>query len=259
GLPTRYGDTQNTDIVLKMEKTTIYPGIVELEEMGLEVHRAAGMEVPRSWLVDLSGVYGIAIERFDRTAQRIPRFMESLYSVLASADLTLLTHYDTTYDRIGRAVNSVDIRLVDDRKAAQSHLLQRLVMAMLTGNGDLHLMNLSLLKTESGTGFSPVYDPTAMRAYSKHNEMVPREMTFGDYGDWIDGQDDMVDFEQGMGRFIKGLGLSLKDGVNVIEKAFQDTEDYPDRVDDLKTLPGENKKQLIKIHHDMNSLLRRVK
>ena len=31
GLPTRYGDTQSTDIVLKMEKAGLYPGIVELE------------------------------------------------------------------------------------------------------------------------------------------------------------------------------------------------------------------------------------
>jgi len=60
------------------------------------------------------------------------------------------TPYDATYDRIGRALNSVDIQLVADRKASVEHLLQRLLLAMLTGNGDLHLSNLSLLQTQTG-------------------------------------------------------------------------------------------------------------
>jgi serine/threonine-protein kinase HipA len=256
GLPTRYGDTQNTDVVLKLEKSTLYPGIVELEAMGLDIHKAAGLNVPRYWRVDLSGVPGIAIERFDRDAQRVPLFMESLYSILASADESILTPYDAPYDRIGRALNSPDIQLVTDRKAAVEHLLQRLLLAMLTGNGDLHLANLSLLNTSTGMAFSPVYDPTPMRAYSLHNALVPTGMLFGDYSDYIKNQDSAVGFEQAITRFIKGLGIAKDRGHAIIEKALSDTADFTDRVAALTTLPPEHKQRLENIHADIAQRLR---
>ncbi len=256
GLPTRYGDTHNTDVVLKLEKSTLYPGIVELEAMGLDIHKAAGLNVPRYWRVDLSGVPGIAIERFDRDAQRVPLFMESLYSILASADESILTPYDAPYDRIGRALNSPDIQLVTDRKAAVEHLLQRLLLAMLTGNGDLHLANLSLLNTPTGMAFSPVYDPTPMRAYSLHNALVPAGMLFGDYSDYIKNQDTAVGFEQAITRFIKGLGIAKDRGRAIIEKALADTADFTDRVAALTTLPPEHKQRLENIHADIAQRLR---
>lgn len=251
GLPTRYGDTQNTDIVLKLEKSTLYPGIVELEALGLDIHKAAGLAVPRYWRVDLSGVPGIAIERFDRDTQRVPLFMESLHSILASADPGIVTPYDASYDRIGRALNSPDIQLVTERKAAVEHLLQRLLLALLTGNGDLHLANLSLLQTASGTAFSPVYDPVPMRAYSLHDALVPTGMLFGDYSDYIKGQDVPVSFSQALPRFIKGLGISKARGRAIIAKALADTSDFKERVAALTTLPAEHKQRLEQIHSEI--------
>lgn len=256
GLPTRYGDTQNIDVVLKLEKSTLYPGIVELEALGLDIHRAAGLAVPRYWRVELSGVPAIAIERFDRDAQRVPLFMESLYSILASADEGIGTPYDATYDRIGRALNSLDIQLVADRKAGVEHLLQRLLLAMLTGNGDLHLSNLSLLQTQNGMMFSPVYDPTPMRAYSLHDALTPSGMLFGDYSDYIAGQDAPIGFEQAIMRFIKGLGIAKDKGRAIIGKCLHDTADFTDRVDALQTVPAEHKQRLIKIHAGITHKLR---
>ena len=55
-------------------------------------------------------------------------------------------------------------------------------MALLTGNGDLHLENLSIIDRGEGPCFSPVYDPTPMRAYSIHNMLSV--MPFGDYGEF---------------------------------------------------------------------------
>lgn len=258
GLPTRYGDTQNTDVVLKLEKASFYPGITELEALGLDIHKAAGMDVPRYWRVDLAGVPGIAIERFDRDNQRAPLFMESFYSVLACADESISSHYDATYDRLARAIHSPDIQIVDDRRAAAEHLFQRLLLAMLTGNGDLHLMNLSLLRTQDTTAFSPVYDPTPMRAFSKHNELLPQGMTFGDYGDYIDDQDDPVGFEQAIWRFVKELGTQKVKGHSLIEKALADTSDFVDRVDALQTVPDVNKTALIQHHHYVTRVLKTV-
>ena len=248
GMPTRYGDTENIDVVLKLEKSAQYPGIVELEALALDLHKTAGLVVPRYWTVEWSGVPGIAIERFDRDTQRVPRFMESLYSILASADASIVSPYDATYDRIGRALNSLDIQLVADRKASVEHLLQRLLLAMLTGNGDLHLSNLSLLQMPQGMTFSPVYDPTPMRAYSLHDALVPTGMLFGDYSDYISGQEAPVGFEQALARFIKGLGIGKDKGSSLIEKCLHDTADFTGRVEALRTLPAEHKQRLIKIH-----------
>jgi serine/threonine-protein kinase HipA len=146
--------------------------------------------------------------------------------------------------------------LVADRKAAVEHLLQRLLLAMLTGNGDLHLANLSLLNTPTGMAFSPVYDPTPMRAYSLHNALVPTGMLFGDYSDYIKNQDAAVGFEQAITRFIKGLGIAKDRGRAIIEKALADTADFTDRVAALTTLPPEHKQRLENIHTDIAQKLR---
>ena len=46
GLPTRQKTPGVTDVVLKFEQTTRYPGITELEALALDMHREAGFEVP---------------------------------------------------------------------------------------------------------------------------------------------------------------------------------------------------------------------
>jgi serine/threonine-protein kinase HipA len=91
GLPARFGAQGLTDVVLKFEQPTVYPGLVELEALALDVHREAGFTVPRHWVVEFNGVPALAVERFDRDRNKNPLFTESLYSVLASGDARLRT------------------------------------------------------------------------------------------------------------------------------------------------------------------------
>jgi len=106
GLPTRFGDTERTDILLKLENSAQYPGIIELEALGLTVHRDAGFDVPRFWPVKIKNLSAIAIERFDRADNGSTVFMESIYSVLASGNDKISNHYSTSYDHIGAAIDS---------------------------------------------------------------------------------------------------------------------------------------------------------
>ena len=69
-------------------------------------------------------------------------------------------HYSDTYDSIGKALDNPILMVTSDPVAAKHHLLKRLDMAILTGNGDLHLENLALLYKNGVVGFSPVYDQT---------------------------------------------------------------------------------------------------
>lgn len=249
GLPTRFGDTDRTDIILKLENTSQYPGIIELEALGLAMHDDAGFDVPRYWPVKVNDLNAIAIERFDRIKNGGTVFMESIYSILASGNEKITNHYSTTYDHIGQAIDNPYVQLVSDRKQAKLHLLERLIMAMLTGNGDLHLENLSIYERDGKLSFTPVYDPVPMRAYSIHNALFPAGMGFGNYGEEVDGK--MIDFNTAYLRFSKNLGISKNALFNSIERLLKVTEDYDKRINALKTLPAENKVRLIEIHRDI--------
>ena len=249
GLPTRFGDTDRTDILLKLENTAQYPGIIELEVLGLTIHRDAGFDVPRFWPVTVKNLSALAIERFDRAENGSTVFMESIYSVLASGNEKITNHYSTTYDHIGAAIDSPDIQIITDRKSAKKHLLDRLILSMLTGNGDLHLENLSIIEREGNLAFSPVYDPAPMRAYSIHNALFPTGMGFGDYGDEIN--DELINFNEAYTRFRKNLGISKTTLQNSVEHLLKVTDDYDKKIDSLETLPAENKTNLIKIHKNI--------
>ncbi len=249
GLPTRFGDSGRTDILLKLENTTQYPGIIELEALGLAIHKDAGFEVPRFWQVTVKNLNAIAIERFDREDNGSTVFMESIYSILASGNEDIDNHYSATYDLIGRAIDNTRVQLVSDRKAAKNHLLERLIMAMLTGNGDLHLENLSIYERNGRLSFTPVYDPVPMRAYRIHDSLFPSGMGFGNYGEDIN--DEMIDFNTAYLRFCKNLGISKTNFLNSVERLLKVTEDYDKKISSLETLPVENKKNLIKIHQNI--------
>ena len=47
----------------------------------------------------------------------------------------------------------------------QAEAYRRFVLALLTGNGDMHLQNMSVLGTGEDVAQSPIYDPAPMRAY----------------------------------------------------------------------------------------------
>lgn len=251
GLPTRFGDTDRTDIILKLENTSQYPGIIELEALGLAMHKDAGFEVPRYWPVRVNELNAIAIERFDRIENGGTVFMESIYSILASGNEKVTNHYSTTYDFIGKAIDNPYVQLVSDRKQAKLHLLERLIMSMLTGNGDLHLENFSIYEREGRLAFSPVYDPVPMRAYSIHNALFPSGMGFGDYAEEVD--DEIIDFNTAYLRFSKNLGISKNTMLNSVERLLKATDDYDMRIDALEMLPPENKTRLIDVYQNIKS------
>jgi serine/threonine-protein kinase HipA len=257
GMPTRFGDTDRTDVILKLEKTTAYPGIVELEELGLEMHRIAGFDVPRSWPIKVGDINALAIERFDRTPQGQVVYMESVYSVLASGARDITSHYSTSYDRIGAMLDTTKVEVIADRKKAKQHLLERLLMAMLTGNGDLHLENLAIIDGDNGLSFSPVYDPTPMRAYSIHDALVPQGMSFGNYGDINHRTGEVIGFAEGMKTLAKNLGMHAQLGPTV-SRLLQVMEDYPDRIQQLSTVPAHNRENLIKRHKEVRQKLNKL-
>ena len=254
GLPRKGPTAGRTDILLKLGRD-IYPGIAALEALTLDVHREAGFEVPRHWTAVINGIPAIAIERYDRTAEGRPIFTESLYSIMAVGDKRVTHHYSSSYDDIGRAMDASPLPIFTDPPQAKRHLLKRLLMAFATGNGDLHLENLSVIRRDGSTVFSPVYDPTPMRAYTRHDLLSV--MPFGDYGD-VDERNQPVHLAEAIRRLAKTLGTSKASLHQMIEEVLAATGNYLDRVSALAELPEPNKLQLKKIIAPVRTELARV-
>ena len=245
GLPARFGAQGLVDVVLKFEQPTVYPGLVELEALALDVHREAGFNVPRHWVVEFNGVPALAVERFDRDGNKNPLFTESLYSVLASGDARVTHNHSYSYDEVGTAIDRSPIDFVSDRTAAKRHMLARFLMSLLTGNGDLHLENLSIVGMNGTLEFSPVYDPTPMRAYSIHNMLSV--MPFGRYGEMDDANESTTGLAEALQNLAKNLGIPPAMLEEMIGKALKVTEDYSERLRALASLPEANRENLVAI------------
>jgi len=242
-LPTRQKTPGIIDVVLKFEQSTRYPGIIELETLALEMHREAGFDVPRYWPCLFKGMSALAIERFDRDENNTPLVSETLYSILASG-ISLNNHYDYRYDLIAQAIDVSPIEISSDTVTAKQHLFKRLLMALLTGNGDLHLENLSITCLDNKKSFSKIYDPAPMRAYAQHDMLSV--MPFGEYGETPDDSDTAITLKPAIERFAKTCALNKTQTEESINEALINTQTFTARVNKLKTVPDENKERLIK-------------
>jgi serine/threonine-protein kinase HipA len=249
-LPNRTRRADRIDVVLKIERSTTYPGLAALEAMALDLHRDAGFEVPRYWRAEVGGLPALAIARFDRNANGMPLPQESLFSILAAGARDIERNTDGSLDRIARVIELANPVLITDKKAARLHLFRRLVLALLSGNGDLHLDNLSLLGAAGEAQFSPVYDPTPMRAYSVHNMLCA--VPFGGYGESAPDGDPLP---RACAAFAANLGLGKAAVQDSVAGLLAVSADYPERVEAVAGLPADNKARLVAIHRDIRRRL----
>jgi serine/threonine-protein kinase HipA len=140
-----------------------YPHLVENEKFFLDAARKSGLDVPPNELVtDSDGQRGLLIRRFDRiTVDGAPRLLavEDGCQVLdrPPADKYLLGA-DRTFGALA-AVCAAPI-------VAGSDLIRQLAFAYITGNGDAHAKNFSLLQGLKGEWrVSPVYDTPSSYPY----------------------------------------------------------------------------------------------
>ncbi len=142
--------------VLKIDPPE-YPWVVENEAYFLEQARGVGMTAASASVVsDATGRSGLLVRRFDRVAgpdgTAIPLACEDACQVLGRwpADKYLLT--------TEQAVTALADRC-EARAVALRTLFQQVCFAWLTGNGDVHAKNLSILATPDGEWrVAPAYD-----------------------------------------------------------------------------------------------------
>jgi len=163
GLTIPMGDEQGSYIA-KFPSSS-FPGVSENEYANLALAEAIGMDVPERELVEQSEFEGIPeefktlsdgkvvlVKRFDRGAEgqriHIEDFAQ-VFGIYPSRKYEGAAYHDIAA-ALGAAVSS----------AAALEFVRRLAMAAVTGNGDMHLKNWSLIYRGKGDqpSLAPVYD-----------------------------------------------------------------------------------------------------
>jgi serine/threonine-protein kinase HipA len=177
GLTIPLGDEQGSYIA-KFPSTS-FPGVSENEFANLALSEAIGMDVPERELVQQSQFEGIPeefetlsdgkvllVKRFDRVAGgervHIEDFAQ-VFGVYPSRKYEGAAYHDIAV-AIGVAVSS----------AAALEFVRRLALAVLTGNGDMHLKNWSLIYHGKGDkpALAPVYDVLSTVPYIPSDAMA---------------------------------------------------------------------------------------
>ena len=238
------GTQHKRDVVLKIEPPE-YAGLLDLEALCLDIHQEAGLEVPAHHRYDIGELHFLAVERFDLHGDQ-PVPMESLFSVIATGNHGFRETGDILLDELGDIFEKLG-QVAAMEKDTQEQLYRRLLMALLTGNGDLHLDNISLLGGLSGCRLAPVYDPAPMRAWPRHNlvSAIPFDASrYADHGA----------FYAGLG---KSFGLPADKAQQCIHDAFEATSSYSERITELDRVPSQRRAQLVEIAQQERLLLRK--
>ena len=237
-------NTLHTDVVLKIEPPE-YQGLLDLEALCLDLHEQAGFEVPAHYRYSHDGLELLAIERFDRkNKQSIP--MESLFSVIATGDHQFRETGDILLNELGDILQQLG-QVANLPENTNQQLYQRFLMALLTGNGDLHLENISLLGGLSDCRLSPIYDPAPMRAWPRHNIISAIPFDPSKYNSH-------TDFFINLGG---SFGLNAEQTQYCINHILEHTASYAGRVMALERVPLRQRKQLVDIvKHEQEQLNR---
>ena len=144
---------RNGSFILKPSPQA-FPGAAELEALTMKLARAAGIDVPRcGWLPakDGSGVFWI--ERFDRwgTGNRIRVRCEDACQILeVPTSWKYAGNLETLAKMVRAHCSNPRLQLVK--------LFQRVLFCWVTGNGDMHLKNWSLIENGLLVALAPAYD-----------------------------------------------------------------------------------------------------
>ncbi|RSZ66141.1 type II toxin-antitoxin system HipA family toxin [Corynebacterium hylobatis] len=144
--------SQGADAILKISPPE-FPALVENESACFGIGRRNRLRIPYAGtelITDIHGRTGLLVRRFDRQDDR-RLAMEDAAQLLG---IWPAQKYAVTMEEVSAAVTAVCASPV----LALRNLAFQLAMAWLSGNGDLHAKNISVLHDGRGFSVSPVYD-----------------------------------------------------------------------------------------------------
>jgi serine/threonine-protein kinase HipA len=231
----RPGTPGHLEVILKIEPAE-YRDVLILEKLCLDLHGRMGMNVPRRWLRDIDGMRILAVERFDRAEGGKVLPQETLRSVIATGDRRFFTNEDVSMDELPARLERLGEACNLNVTATKKEMYRRYLVAMLTGNGDMHLENLSFLGGAGETRLSPIYDPAPMRAWPQHDTRSAIPVDFLEGETWP--------------KALRRLGLAYAytpgEWRGLVEETLEQTASYLDEVADLP-IEGVRKQRLTDI------------
>ena len=162
---------QGHSALLKLDPPD-HPHLVVNE--ALHLHHAAALGIPvseHSVVHDRHGLPGLLVRRFDRAADRSG---ETVRLALEDAGQALGIYPAQKYNVTTEEVVNVLAGLTPHRLTAVRNLYLQFLYAWLTGNGDLHAKNVSVLQSPAGRwGIAPVYDVPCTALYEDMTMALP--------------------------------------------------------------------------------------
>lgn len=165
------------DWILKLPDTR-YPEVPKNEYATMQWAEASGIRIPELELIDVADVTGLptaltvfqekealAIRRFDRTTTDQRVHMEDFAQI---SGLYPEKKYDKwNYETLARVIFSLT------GEEGLDEFVRRLVFVILSGNGDAHLKNWSLLYPDGVKAeLSPAYDLVSIIQYKKDDTLA---------------------------------------------------------------------------------------
>lgn len=202
---------RGSETILKLTPPE-YPHLVENEAYFLTLAKRAGLPcVEHSIITDRDGVSGLLISRFDRrqSTDESERGRLAVEDGCQALGLWPSDKYNTTMARvIGALTELCAANLVAVRLA-----FEQVVFALLTGNGDLHAKNLSVVQRDGEWMLAPAYDLPSTLLYGDNTLALP-----------IGGKRRDVSRRQ-LIEFAQSLGLATKPAERILDELLSATGD----------------------------------
>ena len=159
-----------TSLIMKFEPPE-YPGLAGNEAVMLRAATLHGLRTPDAQVVhDIDGAAALVVVRFDRTTRPAGVHHSAVEDGCQVAGLAPGDKYTVGYPTALGALAAV----CDARALALRTLLEQLVFAILTGNGDAHAKNFSILQQPDGEWqVSPAYDVPTSQPYGDTTLAIP--------------------------------------------------------------------------------------
>ncbi|GAA1348073.1 type II toxin-antitoxin system HipA family toxin [Arthrobacter roseus] len=156
--------------ILKLDPPN-HPHLVLNEALHLEAARSLKIPVANAAVVrDRNRLPGLLIERFDRVNDGDRWQSLSMEDAAQAMDLLPAAKYSVDAEKVVASL----VSLVRAKPVAVRNLYLQFVFAWLTGNGDLHAKNVSVLADKLGNfTVSPVYDIPCTLLYRDETMALP--------------------------------------------------------------------------------------
>ena len=207
-----------------------WPELPENEHCTMRMAEVAGLEVVPCGLIHLaSGERAYITKRVDRDQEGRKFAMEDMCQL--SGRLTE-DKYKGSHEQIAKIVKKFSENPLFDL----TRFYELVVFSYLTGNGDMHLKNFSMLRNPlTGWKLAPAYDLLSTRL------VIPEEKDPEELALTLTGKKSNIRLESFM-EFGQSIGLNRKQSTNLIDKLVAKQKEFNETIEN-SFLSGEKKEQ----------------